>query len=478
MRDRGREPVDEAELKKQITRLIRLTPQPVAGYDLVFTPAKSISVLWALAPDEETPRRIEAEHHRAVAATLQELKKEVALTCTGPQELLRVETNGIVAAASDYYDSRAGEPNFHTHVTISTKVQGSDGKWRSLDGNVLFAATVSLSERYNSAIEAELTNDLGLAFEDRQSAPEKRPVREVVGVPHDLIDAFRSRRNDIEERFDQLRVEYRAAHGHEPPKAIQHQLAQQATLDRGGAKVDLESLAAKVGKWRVQSAAVVGEERAADLFAECSGRAADTEAAGVPNVDEIAARVVERVPIERARWWVWHFANEARRQVRGTPGLRPQQLVDLEDQVIEAVTQQSILLEAPAPDPLPAELQKSTGESVFRVHRSEWYSSAAVLRAEHCLLDAARTTVTPVVDAEILHAIAANRHHHIDLVKWHRSAIICSFSRFDPHSCQGASLCALMMELGHILCLSARPIIHTMARKFSRRASVPVRRTC
>ena len=416
VRDRGREPADEAELKQHIARVSKPTPQPVAGYDLVFTPAKSVSILWALAPDAEARRRVEAAHHRAIQAALKELESEVAFTRSGKAGIRQIETNGIVAAAFDHYDSRAGDPNLHTHVTVSNKVQGVDGKWRTLDGRMIYAAGVTLSERYNSAIEAELSNDLGFVFEDRITGPEKRPVREVVGVPQELIDAFSSRRNEIEDRYDELRAQYRREHGHEPSKAVQHQLAQQATLDTRAPKEALESLADKVDRWRPQAAEYVGLEYAAgELF-----RGAQTESPArgpeqPPSVEELACRVVDRVSEDRARWKIWHLVSQAEREVHAAfPGVAPEAQKELLDQVVEvAVRAESTSLEVPD-EPVPAELQRSTGQSVYRQHRGGWYSSPAVLRAEDRLLDAARTKVAPVVDAEILDAISATRSTSLD----------------------------------------------------------------
>ena len=60
-----------------------------------------------------------------------------------PQQLVeqrriaQVKANGLIGAAFEHWDSRAGDPNLHTHVAISTKVQGADGQWRSLDARAL-----------------------------------------------------------------------------------------------------------------------------------------------------------------------------------------------------------------------------------------------------------------------------------------------------------------------------------------------------
>ncbi|WP_255326698.1 relaxase domain-containing protein, partial [Rhodococcus aetherivorans] len=49
---------------------------PVAGYDLVFTPAKSISLLWGLG-DERVKAAVEAAHAQAVSETLEWIENEV-----------------------------------------------------------------------------------------------------------------------------------------------------------------------------------------------------------------------------------------------------------------------------------------------------------------------------------------------------------------------------------------------------------------
>ncbi len=43
-------------------------------------------------------------------------------------------------------DSRAGDPDLHTHVAVANKVQTVDGRWLSIDGRVLFKANVAASE--------------------------------------------------------------------------------------------------------------------------------------------------------------------------------------------------------------------------------------------------------------------------------------------------------------------------------------------
>jgi hypothetical protein len=67
--EHSRDPLDAREFTAYLTRVSRPAPVPVAGYDLTFSPVKSVSVLWAIAPRElaETiavPRRRGAGHDR------------------------------------------------------------------------------------------------------------------------------------------------------------------------------------------------------------------------------------------------------------------------------------------------------------------------------------------------------------------------------------------------------------------------------
>ena len=142
----------------------------VAGYDLTFTAPKSVSVLWALA-DPELAHVVEQAHHDAVDAVLQLVEDRFLHTRTGAGSKIRVPAQGAIAAAFDHWDTRAGDPNLHTHLVIANKVQGPDGKWRAVDGQVLFAAAVACSEIYDSTLADLLHTRLGVTFAYRDRGP-------------------------------------------------------------------------------------------------------------------------------------------------------------------------------------------------------------------------------------------------------------------------------------------------------------------
>lgn len=136
----------------------RRRTRSVAGFDCVFTPAKSVSVLWALG-DDHVRRQVLAAHRAAVAATLRYMEREVARTRAGAGGLAQLDTRGLVAAAFDHWDARPvadptgvhTDPNLHTHLVLANRVQGPDGRWRTLDSKALHHGAVACSERYSSS---------------------------------------------------------------------------------------------------------------------------------------------------------------------------------------------------------------------------------------------------------------------------------------------------------------------------------------
>ena len=128
-----------------IAKHSRPRTQAVAGYDLTFSPVKSVSALWAVA-DPATAAAIERAHRAAVGDALRFIEQHALFTRTGPQGVRQVNVRGLVAAAFTHRDSRAGDPDLHTHVAVANKVQTLDGRWLSIDGRVLFKATVAASE--------------------------------------------------------------------------------------------------------------------------------------------------------------------------------------------------------------------------------------------------------------------------------------------------------------------------------------------
>jgi conjugative relaxase-like TrwC/TraI family protein len=214
--EHGREPIDARELAGQIAKESRPRTQTVAGYDLTFSPVKSVSTLWAVA-EPAVAAVIEQAHQAAVKDALAFIEKHALFTRTGPHGIRQVNVRGLVAAAFSHRDSRAGDPDLHTHVAVANKVQTLDGRWLSIDGRVLFKANVAASETYNTALEQHLREMLEVRFAERPGTdPTKRPIREIVGVDPRLNQRWSTRRAHINTRRSELAIQFQNDHGRPP----------------------------------------------------------------------------------------------------------------------------------------------------------------------------------------------------------------------------------------------------------------------
>ena len=407
--EQGRPPADARELSGFVARASRSATSAVAGYDLTFSPVKSVSTLWALAP-RPVAEQVRAAHQAAVAETLRWLETEATFTRVGRAGARQVATRGLIAASFTHRDTRAGDPDLHTHVAISNKVQtlepvdgdahGDEGRWLALDGRLLYQANVAASERYNTRLEAELTDRLGLQFADSPTTfAGARPVREIVGVNTLLTRWWSRRRRDIEARRAILAADFQDRHGR-PPTAVEAiALAQQATLETRAAKHAPTREHDQRATWRREAEEVLGGPlEVDDMLHRTLSPAAVARAADAPPpagtaaawIRAAAATSISAVEASRATWQIWHLQAEAQRQARAA-GIRLADLDRAVDQVIEQALELSVRLGAPDPVEEPPSLRRSNGESVYEVHGSTRFTSARILAAEEQILDAART---------------------------------------------------------------------------------------
>jgi conjugative relaxase-like TrwC/TraI family protein len=416
--------LDADEVERYLVDQLGRARQPVAGFDLVFSPVKSVSVLWALG-GHELRRVVEQVHDHAWRTTLAYGEREAAFTRLGAAGVAFAATSGFVATAFQHRDSRAGDPDLHTHVAIANRVLAADGKWRTLDSRQVHKVAVSMSETYNTMVEQGLIDRLGVRFVETPAGPGKRPVREIDGIPAEWLTGFSRRRSQVETHYDRLVAQYVRDHGHSPPRSVQYQLAQQATLTDRPEKTELRTLAEQVRAWTDRAHDLLP---GVDIPTRIDGCLHRPDPSVGPDLDEVAARVVERIAQDRATWVVYHVRAEAHRQLRphtafysghhtGMSG-DERLLAAVETVTTLVLDQHSLRLDTAADasvekveEKLPRALRKPDGESVFVRRGSAVYTSDTILAAEQRLVDDAHTTRGPVVaDAVRNAAIAAWQH--------------------------------------------------------------------
>ncbi|WP_261768883.1 MULTISPECIES: MobF family relaxase [unclassified Rhodococcus (in: high G+C Gram-positive bacteria)] len=406
-----RPPLDERELSGWVAKIGRQKTTAVAGFDLTFTPVKSVSALWAVAP-REMSQQIEAAHEAAIAAAIDYLEKHACFTRVGTGGVAQVDGNGLIAAQFTHRDSRAGDPNLHTHVAISNKVAttGPDGttKWLALDGAALYRNNVPASEVYNTVLEAQLRDRIGVRFSERPSEDRsKRPVREIDGMDDRLAQRWSSRSAAIKARTAELARTFQADHGREPTAIEAISLAQQATLETRAAKHEPVSHADQRAGWRSEAIEILGSHKELSrLVASITGHppAVRTTELDMAWAASTADHVLDIVSRKRSRFQRHNIRAEALRQVRAAnpDTARIDELVEIVTD-IACGTGMSIDLSGaahidPAAEIAPTAMRRRDGLDVHTRHESALFTTESVLDAEARIVALAQRTDGVAVD--------------------------------------------------------------------------------
>lgn len=417
-REHGREPADARELAAAVARFSRPRTTAIAGFDLTFSPVKSVSTLWALA-DPPVAAMIERAHASAVRDALRFIERDALFTRRGTNGVQQVDVTGLVAAAFTHRDSRAGEPDLHTHVAVANKVQTLDGRWLAIDGRMLFKSKVTASETYNTALERHLNVALGLRFAERPEVDRRKiPVREVVGVEPVLNDRWSSRRASIDIRRSELATQFQRRHGRPPTPVEAIKLAQRATLETRDAKHEPRTVAVQRREWRSQAAETLGDAMAVDRMVADALRPCADAGAKVTDawIDARAAAVVSQVGQRRATWQVWHLRSEAHRQARSA-NVSPDGVDSLVSRIVAAAVERCVALATdgdPIVDPQP--LRRIDGSSVYHVAGADLFTSQAILDAEQRIVAAAgRREGRRIADATVNLALLESSTKGVEL---------------------------------------------------------------
>ena len=166
--------------------------EPVAAFDVTFSPSKSVSVLWATASDPVVRDTVLAVHEEAVVEALAYLEGHAGHTRAGRNGVRRVATSGFIIAQFRHRTARAvtgrvGDPQLHSHCAILNRVRGVDGRWRTLDGAAIYRQAHAAGAIYAATVERELTARLAVSW---QEPAVRVPMREIVGIPDEVSRRF------------------------------------------------------------------------------------------------------------------------------------------------------------------------------------------------------------------------------------------------------------------------------------------------
>ena len=226
------------------------------GRDLTFSAPKSASIAALVGGDD----RIVDAHDRAVAAALAWVERNAAETRMKDPDtgrMARVGNQKIVTATFRHDTSRNLDPQLHTHSVIANMVQGEDGKWRSMANEGLYANQKLIGMLYRNELAAGLGR-LGYGIEKTHADGRF----EIAGVSREAVEAFSSRRAEIEAAMEARGL---------GASADNPRIAERAALMTRAKKRDIDR--AELGSvWQKQAADLGLDAKA--LVAEAEGNSA------------------------------------------------------------------------------------------------------------------------------------------------------------------------------------------------------------
>ena len=370
----------------------------VGGFDLTFSPTKSVSVAWALA-DRETREVIYRCHQWAIAEVLTYAEREVFHTRSGKQGCVEEDVVGVVAASFTHFDSRDGDPQLHDHVVVLNRVQAKDdGAWRTLDSRGLFASTVMLSEMHQGVLSDLLTAELGWDWDahNRRSSP--APKWEVADVSQRLMEEFSTRTTAILVAKDRLVTQFEDDHHRAPTDVEVLKLRQTATLATRRAKRGV-GLGDLTKEWTARATPYLDTEPTAWVH-ELSGRdvPAFTNAQFEDEILlDIATAALEVVSSKRPTFSRANVQAEVFRQMQGIRFTVPTERIETAARATDLAIAQALPITTPDWHHTPRFLLRDDGTSKFQATGHWLYTTTTLLDAELRLLDASQRTDAAIV---------------------------------------------------------------------------------
>ncbi|ENM5766344.1 relaxase domain-containing protein [Vibrio mimicus] len=173
-------------------------PEHRAGFDLCFSPPKSVSVLWARA-DPPLKQKIQTAQFKAVCSAINHLEKHAAITRRLHNGTSREAVIGLVVATYEHSTSRALDPQLHTHCLVANIAPRYDGTWGTLESRDLFLWQASAGAVYKAELAFQL-RELGASIERYQD------TFQISGVPLSLCEHFSKRSHDIRAKLDSVGI--------------------------------------------------------------------------------------------------------------------------------------------------------------------------------------------------------------------------------------------------------------------------------
>jgi conjugative relaxase-like TrwC/TraI family protein len=166
----------------------------LGAQDFTFSACKSVSLSMI-----ENKEEIIQAHEEAVNAAIRFLEEHTAYTRRGKDGIKLEKVHGLLVSKHTHYESRAEQPQLHTHCLIYNLCEREDGTWGSLSYRHFYKWKMAAGAIYRCQLALNLR---GLGYELRQEGD----FFEIEGISEDLLKKYSKREQEISERISQLRL--------------------------------------------------------------------------------------------------------------------------------------------------------------------------------------------------------------------------------------------------------------------------------
>jgi conjugative relaxase-like TrwC/TraI family protein len=376
----GRDPITGSRLGYPLVDRVTTSGRAVhavAGFDATLSAPKSLSVWWALSGDEGL-----AECHdvavRAVVDWVERYGSTTRIRRDGRR--LHPDSQGLTAAVFRQTTSRLDDPQLHSHVVISGKVQTDDGRWLALDARTLKGYQRALGGLYQSVLRAELTQRYGVAFGELVNGQ-----AEIAGVPDGLLERFSKRTAQVERAFQAKLVEFHTREGRDPTPKERGALGREAAVDTRSHKTG-HGVADLRSRWLAEAAEVgVTPESLRDGIEQAAlAHRADRQRVVIDHL-------IDAVGQRRSAWHRLDVLQEICDITRPHPGLNGELWAAALDRTVEVVLERCVDLD---PTETHTRRRASDGRSIWIEPSARRHTSEAVLAQEEHI-------ITWAIDAQL-----------------------------------------------------------------------------
>ena len=278
------------------------------GRDLTFSAPKSVSLVAMLGDDAN----VVSAHDAAVKRTLAWLEATTIETRMKDPETGRLAHMGgqkMVAATFRHDTSRNLDPQLHTHAVIANMVQGDDGKWRTMSNELLYKRKMLTGMVYRS--------ELARGLEEPGYRVEKTHADgrfEIAGVSRTVIEAFSTRRAEIEAAMHERGLGDPGSNPHLAARAALMTRAQKRDVDKEVLRESWREQAGVLGfaADKVSETAREGRAKEADASERIAEAGGERHATGDREAGKAGAGKMQRDPdpsLQAVSWATAHLSE-------------------------------------------------------------------------------------------------------------------------------------------------------------------------